>query len=112
MQVDFTHKSGKVQPMQKRFADILQKLGRGTYETRMLTAAPVVLDSNSQAFPDSSDPRTVAEVDAHIKAANDLSALDAEALHALAKQMDLKVHHKAGADKVRAAIEEARKASQ
>ena len=84
MQVNFTHKNGKVQRMQKRFADILQKLGRGTYETRMLTAAPL----------------------------DDLESLDVDALHFLAKQMDLKVHHKAGADKVRAAIEEARKAQQ
>lgn len=84
MQVNFTHKNGKVQPMQKRFAEILRKLGRGTYETRMLTAAPL----------------------------DDLESLDADALHALAKQMDLKVHHKAGAEKVRAVIEEARKAQQ
>ena len=112
MQVDFTHKNGKVQPMQKRFADILQKLGRGTYETRMLTAAPQIDGVNAQAFAGSSDPRTIADVDAEIKAANDLESLDTEALHALAKQMDLKVHHKAGADKVRAAIEDARKAQQ
>ena len=84
MQVDFTHKNGKVQPMQKRFAEILRKLGRGTYETRMLTAATP----------------------------GDLESLDVDALHAIAKRMDLKVHHKAGADKVRAAIKDARKAQQ
>lgn len=36
-----------------------------------------------------------------------LDALDAEQLHALAKERGVSVHHRAGADKVRAAIREA-----
>lgn len=38
MKVIFQHKSGRKQPMQRRYADILQKLGRGTYMTRDMRA--------------------------------------------------------------------------
>lgn len=38
MKVIFQHKSGRRQPMQRRYADILQKLGRGTYMTRDMQA--------------------------------------------------------------------------
>lgn len=39
MKVIFQHKSGRKQPMHRRYADILQKLGRGTYMTRDMQAA-------------------------------------------------------------------------
>jgi len=38
MKVIFQHKSGRKRPMQRRYADILQKLGRGTYMTRDMRA--------------------------------------------------------------------------
>lgn len=38
---------------------------------------------------------------------DDLDGLDAEQLHALAKERGVKVHHAAGADKVREALREA-----
>lgn len=38
MKVIFTHKGGRKQSMQRRYADILQKLGRGTYMTRDMQA--------------------------------------------------------------------------
>lgn len=38
MKVIFTHKGGRKQSMQRRYADILQKLGRGTYMTRDMRA--------------------------------------------------------------------------
>lgn len=40
-------------------------------------------------------------------AVDELEGLDAEALHALAKARNVEVHHRAGADKVRAALREA-----
>lgn len=40
-------------------------------------------------------------------AADELASLDADALHALAKARGVEVHHRAGADKVRAALREA-----
>lgn len=42
MKVVFTHKGGREQAMQKRYAKILKKLGRGTYMTRDMRAQPVV----------------------------------------------------------------------
>lgn len=39
MKVVFTHKGGREQAMQKRYAKILNKLGRGTYMTRDMQAA-------------------------------------------------------------------------
>jgi pyruvate/2-oxoglutarate dehydrogenase complex dihydrolipoamide acyltransferase (E2) component len=39
--IEFTYgKGGKKVMMARRYAETLQKLGHGTYETRMLTAAP------------------------------------------------------------------------
>lgn len=39
MKVIFTHKNGRKQSMSRRDANILQKLGRGTYMTRDMQAA-------------------------------------------------------------------------
>lgn len=40
--VEFVYsKGGKRVPMALRYAETLRKLGHGTYETRMLTSAPV-----------------------------------------------------------------------
>ncbi len=39
MKVIFQHKSGRKQSMQRRYADILKKLNRGTYMTRDMQAA-------------------------------------------------------------------------
>ncbi len=43
------------------------------------------------------------------EAGDDLDAMDAEALHALAKERGVKVHANAGADKVREALRQAAK---
>ena len=61
-----------------------------TYNTRMMTAAT----------PAPAPART---------SGDNLDAMDAEALHALARSMDIYVHHRAGADRVRFAIREHRK---
>ena len=39
MRVVFKHRSGREQAMNRKFADVLQKLGRGTYSTRELKPA-------------------------------------------------------------------------
>ncbi|MAB25334.1 MAG: hypothetical protein CMK78_13460 [Pseudomonadales bacterium] len=41
MKVTFTHKSGRQQDMHERFAIPLQKLGRGTYMTKVMRAEEV-----------------------------------------------------------------------
>jgi hypothetical protein len=98
--VDFTFKNGHTRIMAKRQAELLGKAGFGTYQTRdmafqpMLTkpmqAAPVI---TSEATPGPSD--------------DGLDAMDKDQLHALAKERGVKVHHMAGADKVRATLREA-----
>ncbi len=89
--VTFTYKNGRERMLSARDAELLQRLGKGTYLTRDMAAA-----------------RPVAVV---IPAAQnkdvDLDSLDGDALHALARERGVKVHHKAGADKVRAALREA-----
>ncbi len=44
---------------------------------------------------------------ASVPVAENLDAMSAEELHALAKERGVTVHHRAGADKVRAALREA-----
>lgn len=90
--VNFTFKNGHVRAMAKRQAEILGKAGLGTYQTRDMAFQPVVTKP-MQAQTKSED--------------DGLDALDRDQLHALAKERDVKVHHLAGADKVRAALREA-----
>lgn len=83
----FSYKSGRERLIPKRDADLLARLGKGTYMTRDMAAQPV---------SDQPEGNSV-----------DLSVLSAEELHFLAKQRGVKVHHKAGPEKVRAALREA-----
>lgn len=39
MKVTFTHSSGRQQPMDERYAKVLQKMRRGTYMTRDIVSA-------------------------------------------------------------------------
>lgn len=89
--IKFVHKNGREELMHPRYADVLQKLGWGSYMTRDLTAAPPIQPSAREVMGKS----------------DELDGLDAGALHALAKVRGIKVHHNAGAEKVRQAIREA-----
>lgn len=96
--VTFIHKDGREQVMSRRYADILNKVGRGTYMTRDMTAAP----------PSQPTIQTPLVGTASREAGGpDLDAMELAELHALARDRGVKVHHKAGADKVRAALREA-----
>lgn len=91
MKVDFKHKTGRVQVMSRRDAEILQRLGRGSYLTRDMQAArPVQSQSTS----------------------DELDALTHEQLHELAKKRGLEIHHRAGADKVKEALRKAQSAKE
>lgn len=90
--VNFTFKNGHTRIMAKRQAEILGKLGHGTYQTRDMASLPMVTKPMLAAPPVQED------------ADDGLDALDKEQLHALAKERGVKVHHMAGADKVRAAL--------
>jgi hypothetical protein len=94
--VDFTFKNGHRRIMAKRQAEILGRLGHGTYQTRDMADQPIVT-------------KPMVAAPAPVAAATDdgLDAMDKDQLHVLAKERGVKVHHMAGADKVRAALREA-----
>lgn len=94
MKVIFEHYGGKREPMHERYAIILQKLGRGTYLTRAMQAEPIA------------QPVAV-EVSTPVVEVDDLASISLQELHELAKERGVKVHHNAGAEKVRAALREA-----
>lgn len=89
--VTFTYKNGRERMLSARDAELLHRLGKGTYLTRDMVATR----SAAVVVPDPENKDV------------DLDALDGDALHALARERGVKVHHKAGADKVRAALREA-----
>ena len=101
--VDFTFKNGHRRIMGARQAEILGKLGHGQYMTRDMVADRGAVLPNSQEIqePEAPKPPLVMGV------ADELDALDKDQLHALAKDRGVKVHHMAGADKVRTALREA-----
>lgn len=87
IQLKAEKKFGKYQAGQEFLANkveakALVALGRASYLTTAIQSAPVTKTAN----PDG------------------LDALDSDALHALAKELEVEVHHRAGPDKVRAAI--------
>lgn len=84
----FTYKTGRERLMRRRDADLMRRLGQGTYMTRDMVAAPI-----------DPIPTEVAPIC--------LESLNKDELHALAKERGVKVHHAAGADRVRAALREA-----
>jgi hypothetical protein len=85
--VNFKFKNGHTRVMSQHQAKVLGKLGHGTYMTRDMVASRTA----EMAEP----------------AGDGLDAMDKEQLHTLAKERGVKVHHMAGAEKVRAALREA-----
>lgn len=75
-----------------------------TYMTRALTAAPAQVREPARLPP---VPMSIRQPE---QAPVSLDDMDAEALHALAKERGVKVHHLAGARKVRQALLDAQKA--
>lgn len=102
--VDFKFKNGHTRIMAKRQAEILGKLGHGTYQTRDMAAQPMATKPMLAAHAPVA--HVAAEPDAAVEG-DGLDAMDKDELHALAKERGVRVHHMAGADKVRAALREA-----
>lgn len=78
MKVTFIYKGGRERMMSRREADILQKLGRGTYMTRDMRAQPVVHPDSAaiDVLPDSREPDAVAAPT--VELSDELSTLRAE----------------------------------
>lgn len=114
MNVTFTYNSGRGRRMSRAEAEVLQLLGHGRYETQAASAqstvpappaAPAAPAPVAQALAQA--PEGAASAAPPSSPLDDLDGLDAAALHSLAKERGVKVHHNAGADKVRAALREA-----
>jgi hypothetical protein len=101
--VDFTfRRGGRTKVITSNQAKILQRAGLGTYQTRDMARQPMVTK------PMQAEPSPQIVVSEALSTEDDgLEALDKEQLHAIAKERGVKVHHMAGADKVRAALREA-----
>lgn len=104
MKVEVQMKGGKVKMLTPAQARAMVFIGKGQYLTRdMVAAAPgPVPAAQPLAAP-------AAEVAAPVEQApaDELQSMDKAALHALAKERGVKVHHAAGADKVREALQAA-----
>jgi hypothetical protein len=99
--VEFTfRRGGRSKLVTSTQAKVLQRAGLGTYQTRDMARQPMVTKP-MQATP-ALEPVPAAEPQD-----DGLKALDKEQLHAIAKERGVKVHHMAGAEKVRAALREA-----
>jgi hypothetical protein len=85
-------KSGKEKMVEPRFAKILVGLGKHTYMTRGMAAAPAQVVHTKPADDLLGEPNA------------DLDKMDLPALHALALSYELKLHPQTGEKKVRAAI--------
>lgn len=90
--LDFTFKrGGRTQRVTSAQAKVLQRAGLGSYQTRDMAFQPMVTKPmQAEPTPQLAD--------------DGLEAMDKDQLHALAKERGVKVHHMAGADKVRAAL--------
>lgn len=107
--VDFTfRRGGRTKTVTSTQAKVLQRAGLGTYQTRDMAFQPSVTKP-MQAAPAPVAVPAPDVVTAQSDAAVDdgLEALEKDQLHTLAKERGVKVHHLAGADKVRAALREA-----
>jgi hypothetical protein len=93
--VEFTFKTGLKKMLSQRQADLLSRYRLGTYQTRDMGHQPMV-----------TTPMVAEDL------SMDPAMMNKEQLHALAKQRGVKVHHLAGAEKVRAALESAKPADE
>lgn len=107
--VDFTfRRGGRTKTVTSTQAKVLQRAGLGTYQTRDMAFQPSVTKPMQAApAPVAAPAPDLVTAQSDVVADDGLEALDKDQLHALAKERGVKVHHLAGADKVRAALREA-----
>lgn len=92
--------------MPERDAKILKKLRKGDYQTRDMRADLSTGHATTETiYPNAVELQPVDQ--AAEQDGEGLDLLDADQLRALAKERGIEVHHRAGAEKVRAALREA-----
>ena len=95
--VKFQYKrGGRIVTVNMRQAEVLSRRGLGELANRSMEDKPQV--TKVEARLDTGSNHSVEA---------SLDTMDKEALHALAKERGVKVHHAAGADKVRQALRDA-----
>lgn len=118
MKVEFTDaRTGRTKAMPRAHAEILQKLGRGTYMTRDMAAerAPAATPAPTPApapAPAAEPPAATGDPAGEfvIRTPDGETVLDGlgkQELHELAERLGVKVHHLAGVEKVRTALTDA-----
>lgn len=90
MNVIFEYTNGRKREMLERDAKILTKLRKGRYLTRDMANVPMLQK----------------EADSTV---NSIEEMDRESLKEYAKSLGIRIHHMAGADKIRDAIREHQK---
>lgn len=99
-------KTGKEKSMAPRFAKILTGIGRATYLTRDMVAAPAPSVAAPAPAPATAPPLPAPRF---VTVEGEQVAIDGlalDALRAIAEKLEVKVHHAAGAEKVRTALVE------
>ena len=119
--VDFTLKNGRIERMHPKIAELLQRKGKGTYQTRVVEQAPqravmtpaahieppVVQDVREE--PVDHEPQNEPEVSRESVEPSvvptpeppvDLASMSVEELREHAKRQGVQVHHRAGAKTV------------
>jgi hypothetical protein len=111
--VNFKFKNGHARVMGEYQAKVLGKLGHGTYMTREMVASRgfeptgVVLTEGDAEADLKGEPRPDNQGKTSWRERVDIDAMDKDQLHALAKERGVKVHHMAGAEKLRTALRNA-----
>lgn len=108
--VDFTLKNGRIERMHPKIAELLQRKGKGTYQTRVVVEeAPrrAVMTPAAHIEPpvvhDHVEEPAVVEQEPEI----DLASMSVEELREHAKRQGVQVHHRAGAKTVIDALKKA-----
>ena len=107
--VTFTFKSGREKVVSPRDGEMLRRLGKGSYLTRDMASQTRVEKAPPGANIPFNPQKDVkhAEPESSELQGDDLDALDVDALRALAGERQVSVHHRAGVEKIRAALREA-----
>jgi hypothetical protein len=125
--VDFTLKNGRIERMHPKIAELLQRKGKGTYQTRVLEQAPqraVLVPEQPRMLTAEEDqvmreavkssgvvvhPGKLAEEPSVAATPEpvDLASMSVEELREHAKRQGVQVHHRAGAKTVIDALKKA-----
>ena len=107
--VDFTLKNGRVERVHPKIAELLQRKGKGTYQTTALAQSPqrAVMTPPAVPNPSAAEPVVVVTqtVETPAPEAVDLAAMSVDELREYAKRQGVQVHHRAGTEKILEAIE-------